>query len=212
MTKAQVAVALLGIAVVSILVIQNGAFAKPGTVDQTTGTPMENAQKIIQDVQQSVAPSQTSPEGTGVVIPVPPIRPRIDILEGVAFDRYSMSSQDVLLLRIGTNGNERLYLLIGDEVNKMKLVDTTRKDNVWFAKLTTDKGEEVLFTVVENGGNIFVSGTFRNYLISFNPYPFNYPVPYQPPCKYIYLPPYREPIQQCEPPVSITESGAPLFG
>jgi hypothetical protein len=219
MSTTKTILVIVGIAVVSLLVMQKITFANSEAVQTPISKiqdiltsiknpiktdPMANAQKLIGESSGAYPMDVTA----DIAIPTYPYRTsNVEIIQGVAIDRYTMFSEDVIILRISGYSGDSLYFLIGNEIYKMNVANTRNYNGVWLAKMTTDKREEILLTVRENGDNAYISGSFRNYLMNFEPYYFQYYYP-TPLCKYDYVSPYAEPVKTCE---TTQTTGAPFW-
>ncbi|MFQ6020889.1 MAG: hypothetical protein ACE5J4_02625 [Candidatus Aenigmatarchaeota archaeon] len=170
-----------GIAIVliaTILAISLISLQKTGIAENKEMAMEANAEKLISEAQ-------------GVAVrPVPPYYPRshIEMYKGTAYDRFSLQRESVMLLRIYSYGEDQIYFLVGGEIHELRLVDIINYGDTWIVKAMTYRGEDLLIFVQENHGTATITGLFRNYFITFEPYGYPKPIPPQP------VPCYEEPI------------------
>lgn len=116
--------------------------------------------------------------GEGCIIPTKPIQPipqrqtyDIQMANGVAVDRYYMTTKPVLFVIFRYQWDTKTYLILDGEFYNMEQIES-RYDwntNTRMFKYRTDDGNVMTLAAQEFSGGITVSATFKNYIITFEP-------------------------------------------
>lgn len=116
--------------------------------------------------------------GEGCIIPtkpIPPIPPKqtydIQMANGVAVDRYYLTTEPVMFVIFNYNWNSKMYLILNGEFYKINQIES-RYDwntNTRMFKYRDDYGDVMVLTAQEFQGGISISAVYKNYVITFEP-------------------------------------------
>ena len=127
------------------------------------------------------------PAATTESIVYPKNPTKVLVLEGVAFDKSSKTSKQVIFLVMKYGNEKNVYLIIGEEVYKMTRITEEDYNLGPGTKVIRYKSEDgsvltILVQKFSRYGQIGISGDFKNYLITFKPYYYRraFPRPIKP--------------------------------
>jgi hypothetical protein len=118
--------------------------------------------------------------GNGCIIPkpvqpIPPIPPKtsydVQMANGVAVDRYYLTTEPVLFVIFNYNWDTKMYLILGGDFNKMQQIES-RYDwntNTRMFKYRDDYGNVMTLSAQEFSDGISISAVYKNYIITFEP-------------------------------------------
>lgn len=115
------------------------------------------------------------------IYPDPVSRPNPSIIfaEGVAYDKESQESKQVMFLVMKYGERKNIYLIIEEEVYKMTELESEYLGSgtrVFKYKAGDGSILTVLLQKFERWGQLSISGDFKDYLISFKPVYYNPPI------------------------------------
>lgn len=111
--------------------------------------------------------------------------PRIEVMRGVAVEMEDLETYPLVFLKIETHEEETNYLIIGREIYLVEetFSDTDPATGAKVFKYETIEGEKLVIITKKYLSNyhraIAVSGSFKNYLLNFEPI-YKYPKPLYP--------------------------------
>jgi len=108
--------------------------------------------------------------------------PEVMFAEGVAFDKETKESKQVVFLVMKYDEEKNIYLIIEDQTYKMTEITNETYDLGPGTKVFQYESEDesiltILIQGFERWGQVAISGDFKNYLITFKPVYYNYPRP-----------------------------------
>ena len=107
--------------------------------------------------------------------------PKVRMTEGIAFNKETNETEQVVFLIMEYSGEKQVYLIIGDEAYGMKEIskidDPNSGTRVYFYESEDGDVLTILVQRFERWGIVSVSGDFKDYLITFKP---SYWHPYYP--------------------------------
>ena len=118
--------------------------------------------------------------GDGCIIPrpIPPIQPippkpnyDVQMAEGVAVNKYYLTTEPVMFVIFSYNGNTKMYLIVNGEFYKMEQIES-RYDwntNTRMFKYRDDYGNVMVLTAQNFQGGVSISAVYKNYIITFEP-------------------------------------------
>jgi hypothetical protein len=118
--------------------------------------------------------------GNECIIPKPktPIlsiqpQPKYDVqmANGVAVDRYYLTTEPVLFVIFNYDWNSKMYLIVNGEFYKMEQIESRYDWNTYtrMFKYRDDYGDVMVLTAQEFQGGISISAIYKNYIITFEP-------------------------------------------
>jgi hypothetical protein len=107
--------------------------------------------------------------------PIPPIPPRpkydVQMANGVAVDRYYLTTEPVLFVIFRYDLSTKMYLIIDGEFYRMEQIES-RYDwgtNTRMFKYRDDYGNVMVLAAQGFPGGISISAVYKNYIITFEP-------------------------------------------
>ncbi|MCS7106029.1 MAG: hypothetical protein NZ942_01805 [Candidatus Aenigmarchaeota archaeon] len=96
--------------------------------------------------------------------------PKIEVMQGIAFDKSNNQTKQVFFLVMIYGNEESIYLIIGNESYKMieagNITEKERGTKIFFYR---SEGDETLIIIIQKfNGKTIIAGEFKNYLIVFN--------------------------------------------
>ncbi|MEM5847001.1 MAG: hypothetical protein QXE97_02820 [Candidatus Aenigmatarchaeota archaeon] len=106
--------------------------------------------------------------------------PKTEVLEGIAFDKTTNETKQVVFLIIENGSEKNIYLLIGNNVFKIEEIgNITKPEGTKIFFYRSDDGSVLTLLTKKFACGSSISGDFKNYLITFKKpccYKFN-PIP-----------------------------------
>lgn len=132
----------------------------------------------------TVALAQKIAVGIPEIYPPPANQyPEVMFAEGIAFDKETKQSKQVVFLVMKYGNKKNIYLVIEDQTYKMTEITNETYELGPGTKVFRYRSEDgsiltVLTQRFERWGQVAISGDFKNYLITFKPmYYYKYPRP-----------------------------------